>query len=95
MSAAKFVLVTLFAVSSATVTRSETSANVRPSRLFAVAQHDRQPGTWNSRITDEQATARVPARPSEKWLVALLFAGLAAYQLGRNQRSLSHRLSSY
>jgi hypothetical protein len=103
MSAAKFVLLSLLAVSSATVTRSGTSANVQPSaaqqegeaRLLAVAQHGYQPWPRNPIFTDERPAPRATAHPSEKWLVVLLFAALAAYQLGRNQRSVSHRLSSY
>jgi hypothetical protein len=102
MPAAKFMLIGLFAVSHAAIGGSGTSANVhrsraegqpRDHRLVATQRGSRQM-PWSSHFTDEQPVARV-AVASEKWLVVLLFAALAAYQLGRNQRSLSHRLSSY
>jgi hypothetical protein len=104
MAAAKFLLVGLFAVGSATVTSSETSANVQASsrqtqgrvQLLAVVQRESERASWNSLFSDQQPAAQVTARPSDQWLlVALLFVALVVYQLRRNQRALSHRLSSY
>jgi hypothetical protein len=104
MAAAKFVLVGLFAVGSSTLTSSETSANVQASlpqtraraQLLAVVQRGPERASWDPVFTDEQPAARVTARASDQWLlVALLFLALVVYQLGRNQRALNHRLSSY
>jgi hypothetical protein len=103
MPAAKFVLIGLFAASCSTVGHSETSANVLPSAAqdewgvhsLVAMQHGAQQAPWDPLFTDEQPAVPGTAPASEKWLVALLFVGLAAYQLRRNQRSLSHRLSSH
>jgi hypothetical protein len=104
MSAAKFLFVSLFAVGSAMVTSSGTSANVLVSsqqmqartQLLAVVQRGPERTPSNLLFSDEHPAARVTARASGQWLlVALLFVALVVYQLGRNQRALSHRLSSY
>jgi hypothetical protein len=104
MSTVKFLLITLLAVGSATISCSETSANVQVpppqgqgrAQLLAAVQHGPERVPWHSLFTDEQPVEQVAApASSHQWLVALLFAALAAYQLRRNQRALSHRLSSY